>query len=250
MERRLATQKVSFVILRYEPTNDGKPRYQTYSLEVNLSDMVINALDNIHNNIDASLTYRHSCHHGVCGSCVARINGIEKIMCKTPISEVVNRRNRVILEPMKNFRVIRDLVVDLDPFFKKLGFVKPALVGHVPLDKEIPHSPKNVKSMIRYESCIECGACYSACPIVSTDPDYLGPGALVAAYRTCVDDRDKGKSARLRLVDNEEGCWRCHSIFNCVDVCPKDVRPASAIAGLRRMITSEKLAFWRRRKEQ
>lgn len=240
-------KKVELVVFRYNPLYDKKPYYASYIQEVGLQEMVIDVLERVRRSVDPTLAYRHSCHHGVCGSCVALVNGVEKLLCKTRVFSVVGRGSRIVIEPMRNFKVIRDLVVDLEPFFAKLKAVKPALIRReVPQDKEVPQSPQNVNSLKRYEECIECGACYSACPIVASDPHYLGPAALLAAYRRCLDERDEGKVERLDLVDSEEGCWRCHNNMGCTEVCPKDVDPASAISGLRRMIISKRIVVRRR----
>ncbi len=242
------SKKVKFIVFKYDPLSEEKPHYVSYMQEVDRREMVLDVLERIRKNIDPTLAYRHSCHHGVCGSCVALVNGVEKLLCKTRVFNVIGRSNKVVIEPMRNFKVIRDLVVDLEPFFTKLRIITPALIqSQVSQDRETPQSPQNVEAMKQYEECIECGACYSACPIVASDPLYLGPAALMVAYRTCLDERDEGKMERLRLVDSEEGCWRCHNNMGCTEVCPKNVDPASAISGLRRMILSRRLVLWRGR---
>jgi len=145
---------------------------------------------------------------------------------------------------MRNFEIIRDLVVDMTQFFDKLKAVKPRIVLEetpVAIEEEIPQSRENLNKMKNAERCIECGACVSACPVVSTDPDFLGPAALVAAYRSSIDSRDQRKHERLKIVDNENGAWRCHGIYNCFDVCPKNVEPSVVISQLRRLIVSERI---------
>lgn len=243
VEESAVKKTVAFRIFRFSGKEGDRPSYADYALEVDSNTYVMDALDRIKEQLDPSLTYRSSCHHGVCGSCTTRVNGVEVQTCKARVFDLSRDENVVVVEPMRNFAVLRDLVVDMEPFFAKIKAVRPRLSTNAEgeSEKEVPQSRENLQSTSAYEACIECGACYSACPIVSSDPNYLGPAALVAAYRSCLDRRDKDRELRLTLVDDEEGCWRCHSVFSCVDVCPEDVKPALAIAGLRRMVISTRL---------
>lgn len=163
---------------------------------------------------DSSLMFRHSCHHASCGSCGIRIQGRERLSCITPVFSVASR-DVLRLEPLRNFPVIADLVVDMNPLAQKLERIK----AHVVTD---------IESAQRFESCIECGLCISACPVAATSGDYLGPAVLAAARRNMDDSEVRSQ------VEGRNGVWRCHSAFECTEVCPAGVEPASAIMNLRK----------------
>jgi succinate dehydrogenase / fumarate reductase iron-sulfur subunit len=172
---------------------------------------------------DASLVFRHSCHHASCGSCGMRIQGREHLSCVTPAFDVA-RRGVLRLEPLRNFPVVADLVVDMNPLVYKLERVK----AHVITDESAP----------RFVNCIECGLCISACPVSATSMDYLGPAVLAAAGRNIDEPEVRSQ------VAGQNGIWRCHSAFECTEVCPAGVEPAAAIMNLRK----EMLVFVFRRK--
>lgn len=163
---------------------------------------------------DASLMFRHACHHASCGSCGMRIQGRERLACLTPVFEIA-RRGIIRLEPLRNFSILADLVVDTGPLAEKLERVK----AHLVTDGETAQ---------RFESCIECGLCISACPVAGTSSDYLGPAVLAAAKRNMGDPQIRS------LVEGQDGVWRCHSAFECTTVCPAGVEPATAIMDLRK----------------
>lgn len=163
---------------------------------------------------DSSLMFRHSCHHASCGSCGIRIQGREGLSCITPAFSAA-RRGALRLEPLRNFPVSADLVVDMNPLAQKLERVKARVVT-------------DIGSAQRFESCIECGLCLSACPVAATSGDYLGPAVLAAARRNLDDPEVRSQ------VEGQNGVWRCHSTFECTEVCPAGVEPASAIMNLRK----------------
>ncbi len=163
---------------------------------------------------DASLMFRHACHHASCGSCGMRIQGRERLACITPAFEVADR-NLIRLEPLRNFAVVADLAVDTGPLAIKLERVRAHLITEDQTGQ-------------RLENCIECGLCISACPVAATNRDYLGPAVLAAA------SRNMGNADVRSLVEGQNGVWRCHSAFECTEVCPAGVEPATAIMNLRK----------------
>ncbi|MGZ6317235.1 MAG: succinate dehydrogenase/fumarate reductase iron-sulfur subunit [Anaerolineales bacterium] len=197
---------------------------------------------------DSSLLYRHSCHHASCGSCGLRINGREYLPCITPLTRFKLTNRKLRLEPLRNFPIIGDLLVDPEPFMRKLDSVNmppirsceraagtqaevngiERLRDHHPAD-----SSQRQYGFNRLENCIECGLCMSACPIVGSDAQYAGPAVLAAAGRVVSEPRGKVLGEVLSMVDNEHGVWRCHGAFECTQVCPAGVDPAETIMALR-----------------
>lgn len=174
---------------------------------------------------DNTLLFRHSCHHASCGSCGMRINGSERLACITRISEVQRGDKPIVLEPLRNFPVIADLVVDPGDFLTQLEAVDMPPICSV--------NPSGKTGYSRFESCIECGLCISACPVVGSDRYYAGPAALAAAQRT-LQVRSGAEAASIwELIDNAHGIWRCHGVFECTQVCPAGVDPAGKIMALR-----------------
>jgi succinate dehydrogenase iron-sulfur subunit len=209
-------QSITLLIKRTSRAKDQKP-IKSYWQEIHVTlpehAYVLDALEAASRQ-DTSLMFRHSCHHASCGSCGIRIQGREGLSCITPAFSVV-RRGVLRLEPLRNFSVVADLVVDMNPLAQKLERVK----AHVITD---------IESAQRFENCIECGLCISACPVAATSEDYLGPAVLAAARRN-MDDPE----VRLQ-VEGQNGVWRCHGAFECTEVCPAGVEPASAIMNLRK----------------
>ena len=186
---------------------------------------------------DTTLVFRHSCHHASCGSCGMIINSKEGLACITPINTVVGNNDIVRLEPMHNFPVIADLAVDTSSFLSKMERINHPLTRQDESQISI-HAllSGETKAFDRFENCIECGLCVSACPIMATSPDHLGPAVLAAAGRLLQEPRGRFISLTLAAVNNPHGIWRCHSVFLCSEVCPADVRPAEAIVELRRQL--------------
>jgi succinate dehydrogenase / fumarate reductase iron-sulfur subunit len=207
---------LSLLIKRTSRSKDEEPGHsywQEFHVTVPHQAYVLDTLEAVWRQ-DSSLMFRHSCHHASCGSCGNRIQGRERLSCITPAFDVA-RRGVLRLEPLRNFPVIADLVVDMNLLAQKLERVK----AHVITD---------VESAQRFESCIECGLCISACPVAATSTDYLGPAVLAAARRNMDDDAVRSQ------VAGQDGVWRCHSAFECTEVCPAGVEPASAIMDLRK----------------
>jgi len=188
---------------------------------------------------DHSLAFRYSCRSAVCGSCAMFINGRYKLACSTLISEI---GRDVIIQPLPHMPVIRDLVVDLTTFFEKYKVIKPYVVPiNPPPEKEWIQSPKQRSKINDSTDCILCAACYSSCPSVWTGKRYLGPAAILQAYRFAADSRDGILRDRVEVLGSENGLWRCHTIFNCTEACPKSLNPARFIESLKRTATKETL---------
>ncbi len=221
-------------------------QWEDFTVQVAQGAYVLDALEAVSAQ-DASLLYRHACHHASCGSCGLRINGRERLACITPIAEVVNSKGMIRLEPLRNFPLIRDLLVDFQPFMQLLDRIDlplrrsaeqlPKKVDDDTFERIPPPATQNIPELLpgfnRLESCIECGLCVSACPIAGTDVQYLGPACLAAAGRIAAEPRRRSLTETLKWVDDEHGLWRCHAAFECSEVCPASVDPAREILTLR-----------------
>jgi succinate dehydrogenase / fumarate reductase iron-sulfur subunit len=219
-------------------TDDRKPHYQDYDVEIAPATTVLDALTAIRRDQDPSLILRHSCYHASCGTCGMRVNDREVLACVTKVSELGGATVKV--DPIANQRLVADLVTDMVDFYDRFAAVEPALVR---VSDALPEAqePPGVDRYNRFENCIECGLCLSACPIVASDPRYLGPAGLAAAERTMAEPRGADTFSVLRLADDPQAAWRCHLAFECSAVCPSDVDPAGAIMLLRRRLASERV---------
>ncbi len=179
---------------------------------------------------DPTLLFRHACHHASCGSCGLRLNGRERLACVTRVAEVAPRGRILKLEPLRNLPLLGDLLVDHQPLFSRIGAVDLPPVRVAELQATAEARP------MRFENCIECGLCLSACPVAGSDPSYWGPAALAAAARVAAEPRGRDVASVLKFVDDEHGLWRCHGVFECTEVCPADVDPAGLIMGLRQRL--------------
>ncbi len=233
--------KKRFEIFRYNPETDKKPYFKSYEVEVYEGMTLLDALNYIRWEIDGTLTYRRSCRSAICGSCAMKINGRTYLACKTQVIKDI-KSDHIKVEPLPGYEIIKDLVVDMDNFFDKLKRTKPYHITHkAPPEKERLQSPEDFKFINEAADCILCGACVSACPSSWAGKDYLGPAALLKAYKFCADTRDEGADERLAIVNDKNGVWRCHYTANCMDACPKDIKITDYIARLRNMLVQNKL---------
>jgi succinate dehydrogenase / fumarate reductase iron-sulfur subunit len=205
--------------------------WQDFQVTLPRSAYVLDALEEIEKQ-DPSLLYRHACHHASCGSCGLRVNGRERLACVTLLADVARPGRPLCLEPLRNFPIIGDLLVDFGSFMAGLDR------ADLPLVRQAELQPAADQSYTRFESCIECGLCVSACPIAGSDPLYAGPATLAAAWRGLEQPRPSSRADLITLVDGEQGVWRCHAAFECTEVCPSNVDPAGAIMSLRRLLLS------------
>ncbi len=250
---------VTLRIYRYKPGE--QPHYDTFTVQVEDTAHVIDAIDKVWAEHDHTLTFRRACHHSSCGSCALRINGVEKLPCITRFSEVWDGHSPLRLDPLRNFPVVSDLVVDVSGFFQRLSAANMTITrdaeSTLPLSVDDLDSvvqpkavelPDNLTRFNRFENCIECGICMSACPTMAVDDKFLGPAGLAAIYSACQKTSDPDEVAHLlALADGEHGVWRCHSAFECTEACPQAVDPAGKIMALRREITANRFKKIRRR---
>jgi succinate dehydrogenase / fumarate reductase iron-sulfur subunit len=216
--------------------NVGKTRFDVYEIEIAPERTVLDALEKIWAFQDRSLAFRHACHHASCGSCGIRVNGLEKLTCVAPLHEVTRDGGTLTCEPLRGFPLVADLVVDMGDFFSRLedtGFEIIRSAEPLPDARDHQHT--------RFENCIECGLCVSACPISATDMLYLGPAALAASWRMTEEPRGSNIKQVLANVDQEHGCWRCHAAFECSEACPSNVDPGAMIMSLRKYLLKRKL---------
>lgn len=232
---------VKFRVYRYKQ-GDASPHYDTFEVEAGPRTTVLDALTSIRREQDPSLVLRHSCFHASCGTCGMKVNGREVLACVTNLHELGS--SEVTVEPLDNGPLVSDLAVDMGDFFARMNAVGRPLVRESEL---VPgsHTAPGIERAVRYEDCIECGICLSVCPIVSTDPDYLGPAALAAADRVRQEPRGGDVGFVLRLADDPHGAWRCHAAFECTEACPSNVDPAGHIMQLRRSLIGRRWAALR-----
>lgn len=221
-------------ILRYDPEVDKKPHWAEYEVEVEPTDRVLDALHYIKWNLDGTLTLRRSCGHGICGSDAMVINGRNRLACKVLMKDV---GAKVTVEPLRGLPVIKDLVVDMEPFMAKYKAVKPYLINDEdPGPKERLQSPEERERFDDTTKCILCAACTTSCPSFWANGEYIGPAAIVQAHRFIFDSRDRGALERLAVLNEWSGVWRCRTIFNCVEACPRGINVTKAIGEVKKAI--------------
>lgn len=231
--------RVIFRIYRFNPEDSrggtlSRPYWQEFTIEAEPTDRVLDGLHQIKWKHDGTLTLRRSCAHGICGSDAMRINGRNRLACKVLIKDVAPA---ITVEPMKGFRVIKDMIVDMEPFFAKYKAIKPYLINDEPAPgKERLQSPQDRARFDETSKCILCGACTTSCPSFWANPDYAGPAAIVGAHRFIFDSRDKAGEERLAILNHRDGVWRCRTIFNCAEACPRDISVTQAIADVKRAV--------------
>jgi fumarate reductase iron-sulfur subunit len=219
-------------VSRFRPDSDAEPHWQEYEVPLRKEWTVLDGLNHVKNEVDTTLAFRWSCRMGICGSCGMNVDGEPKLTCGTFLSDY--EPGPVTIEPLGNFPVIRDLVVDLSDFMAKLPRVKPWIVhpedhSHVEPDVEFLQTPAQLDAYRQYSMCINCMLCYSACPVYGLDPEFIGPAAIALAERYDLDSRDHGKGERVDVLTAHDGVWACTFVGECTRVCPKHVDPASAI---------------------
>ncbi|HET7010846.1 MAG TPA: succinate dehydrogenase iron-sulfur subunit [Anaerolineales bacterium] len=222
-------------VQRYNPETDRKPHVESYRVPLTPDTTILDALHWIKHERDGSLTFRRSCRHAICGSCAMNVNGHNVLVCKTSLSRQLTG-GRVTVRPLPYLPIIKDLVVDRSTFWEQYLRVKPWLVPpEGKPGKEYRMLPEEVAALQNAETCIMCGACYSACQVVALTKEYIGPHALLKAFLRVLDPRDAIPGERLREVAGHDGAYRCHTIFNCIDACPKGLNPTQAIETLRQL---------------
>ncbi len=223
-----------FRIKRFNPERDTAPHWQEYDVPVEPTDCVLDGLHYVKWHIDGTLALRRSCAHGVCGSDAMLINGRNQLACKVLIK---NTGRTISVEPIRGMRVIKDLVVDMEPFFEKYRAITPYLITRdEPPEKERLQSPEERERFDDTTKCILCAACTTACPIYWADGEYVGPAAIVNAHRFIFDSRDEGADERMQVLAERSGAFKCKTIFNCTDACPRGIDVTRAIQDVKRAI--------------
>ena len=231
--------QVTLKIRRFNPEKDQEPWWGEYKFDAEPTDRLLDALNHVKWHVDGTLTFRRSCAHGVCGSDAMLINGKNGLACKLLLK---NLGSKITIEPMRGFRVIKDLLVDMEAFFDKYRRVKPYFIAHSPEpEKERVQSVEERQKYDDTTKCILCGACTTACPSFWANPDYVGPAAIVNAHRFIFDSRDEGDEERLSVLNLNEGVWRCRTIFNCVEACPRGINVTRAIGEIKKALLLRKI---------
>jgi len=231
---------VTFEVFRQK--DNQKSHFDLFELDINPDEYVLDGIERIWAFKDRTLVFSHACHHSTCGACGMVVNGVEKLTCITSIREVTKNGGKIRVEPMRNFPIISDLSVDMTSLYSRME-----AVGHQPIlpiqEEDSKGKVRSEGDLLRLADCIECGLCISACPIALTTPAYIGPAVLAGAQQhgdltPCI----------LELVNSENGAWRCHSAYECTEVCPSNVDPAWRIMDLRRKIIANRISRFFTRK--
>ncbi len=232
--------QVKLKIFRYNPETDKKPHYETYKVEAEPTDRVLDLLEYVKNYIDGTLSYRRSCAHGVCGSDAMRINGVNRLACKVLVKDL--KTSKITIEPLLGMAVHKDLIVDMEPFFEHYRSMLPYLINDEPPPKrERLQSPEQRERFDDTTKCILCAACTASCPSFWVNENYYGPAAIVNAHRFIFDSRDRGAAQRLEILNDQFGIYRCHTIFNCTLACPRDIEITKAIGDVKKAVATGKL---------
>ena len=222
--------RITLQVARYRPELESEASFDEFEVPCHKEWVVLDGLNHVKDRLDGTLSYRWSCRMGICGSCGMTVNGEPKLTCATFLSDYAPGPVRV--EPLRNFPVIRDLIVDIGDFMRKLVRVKPWLVraAEKPIqDGEYLQTPDELDEYKQFSMCINCMLCYAACPIYGLDPKFIGPAAIALAQRYNYDSRDEGAGERMEVLSEHEGIWGCTFVGECTKVCPKHVDPAGAI---------------------
>jgi succinate dehydrogenase iron-sulfur subunit len=243
-------EELSLRIQRFDPSLEERPHLERYEVPLKHGMTVLDALIYAKDWIDHGIAMRFSCRMASCGSCGMKINGRPRLACETQVADL--RTSTITVQPMDNFPVVRDLVVDLETFFSKHSAASPHLVRKSDPQEQVSPSgeylmtPEELDSFVQFTYCIKCGLCSSSCPTASTDSLFLGPQALAQEFRYLQDARDEAGEERLDLVDTAHGVWRCHFAGTCSAVCPKGVDPALGIQLLKRHVMAARSPLRRR----
>ena len=232
--------QVKLRIFRYNPEKDKKPHYDSYEIDAQPTDRVLDLLEYVKGNYDGTLSFRRSCAHGVCGSDAVRINGHNRLACKVLVKDL--KAKKITVEPILGLRVIKDLIVDMEPFFEHYRSVKPFFVNDEPPPKK--ERLQSIEERERFDDttkCILCACCTTSCPSFWAGEQYVGPAAIVAAHRFIYDSRDRAGAERLQILNDQFGVYRCHTIFNCTEACPREIQVTRAIGEVKQSIATGRI---------
>jgi len=231
--------KIKLRIFRFDPEKDKRPRFEDFVVDGEPNDQVLDLLNEVKWYQDGTLSYRRSCAHGICGSDALRINGVNRLACKVLVKDV---GTKIKIEPLLGLQVVKDLIVDMEPFFDHYRSVMPFLVNDEPPPLE--ERPQNQEQRARFDDttkCILCAACTTSCPSFWASGEYVGPAAFVQAHRFVFDSRDRAGAERLAIMNDRMGVWRCHDIFNCTDACPREIEITKAIGEMKMAIAKGRI---------
>ncbi|MEV5984412.1 succinate dehydrogenase iron-sulfur subunit [Streptomyces sp. NPDC052051] len=233
---------VTFRVRRFNPEVSAESVWQDFQLLIDPKERVLDGLHKIKWDLDGTLTFRRSCAHGICGSDAMRINGKNRLACKTLIKDI-NPDKPITIEPIKGMTVLKDLVVDMEPFFQAYRDVMPFLITKDTNEptRERLQSAEDRERFDDTTKCILCAACTSSCPVFWNDGQYFGPAAIVNAHRFIFDSRDEAGEQRLEVLNDKDGVWRCRTTFNCTDACPRGIEVTKAIQEVKRALITRRL---------
>ncbi|NYV75987.1 succinate dehydrogenase iron-sulfur subunit [Streptomyces sp. UH6] len=233
---------VTFRVRRFNPEVSAEAQWQDFTLEMDPKERVLDGLHKIKWDLDGTLTFRRSCAHGICGSDAMRINGKNRLACKTLIKDI-SPEKPITVEPIKGLTVLKDLVVDMEPFFQAYRDVMPFLITKDTNEptRERLQSAEDRERFDDTTKCILCAACTSSCPVFWNDGQYFGPAAIVNAHRFIFDSRDEAGEQRLEILNDRDGVWRCRTTFNCTDACPRGIEITKAIQEVKRALITRRI---------
>jgi succinate dehydrogenase / fumarate reductase iron-sulfur subunit len=235
--------EITLKVFRYNPEVDKQFHYETYNFEAEETDRILDLLEHVKGYMDGSLSFRRSCAHGVCGSDGMRINGKNMLACKALVRDV---GSTITVEPMLGLKVIKDLIVDMDPFFDNYKKMLPYLINDSPVPADGRERLQTPEQRARFDDttkCILCAACTTSCPSYWANDRYYGPAAIVNAHRFIYDSRDRAGAERLKILNDQFGVYRCHTIFNCTEACPRDIQITKAIGEVKKSIATGKIDY-------
>ncbi len=235
---------VTLKIKRFNPEKDTQAHWESYTVEVEPIDRLLDALHVVKWEQDGTLSLRRSCAHGICGSDAFRINGANRLACKVLMQDIAKDGDTVTVEPLLGLPVLKDLIVDMEPFFAHYRSVKPYLINNDPLPADGRERLQTAEARERYDFgtwCILCAACTTSCPSFWANDEYVGPAAIVQAHRFIFDDRDQAAAERLEILNEQFGVWRCRTVFNCTNACPRDIPVTQLVGEVKKALASGKL---------
>lgn len=235
---------ITLKIKRFNPEKDTAPHWESYFIEMDPIDRVLDALHKVKWEKDGTLALRRSCAHGICGSDAMRINGHNALACKLLLKDIVTEGGTITVEPIMGLPVIKDLIVDMEPFFAHYRTVSPFLVNDEPLPADGRERLQTQEARERFDKgtwCILCAACTTSCPSFWSNDKYVGPAAIVQAHRFIFDDRDRAAEQRLEVLNEQFGVWRCRTVFNCTEACPREIPVTQLIGEVKKALATGKL---------
>jgi succinate dehydrogenase / fumarate reductase iron-sulfur subunit len=234
--------EIKFKIFRFDPETDEAPRYDVFTVKANLNDRILDCLNKIRWEQDGSLAYRMFCAHGICGSDGVTINGSPALACQKLVKDY-DYTGEIVVEPLKFFPVVKDLVVDMEPFFERIKAINPEKTESTPIgvsDRENTQTPQERSLFADAVKCILCACCTAACPVMlKEEPDFIGPAAVLRAHRYVFDSRVTDTEERMKILEKPHGIWSCKSYYRCTQVCPKEIEVTEAILKTKKKILQQ-----------